>query len=439
MSRSRLEEIIKKLDLYPTERASTSIQSSVEKMRKNIDVQLKKSGRRESITSFRVSFEGKEPKKVRDVAAALAGLFIQYNSKLRQEQAAGTSKFLASELVKVKEELRLWEHRVREFKQKHVGFLPEHMESNYRIMTQLQQRLDSLNTNLQKTQDRRVILQRTFQEEALTAGARDEQPKTLNGLRQQLQNLQIRYSDRHPDVIRLKALIEKLEKQKQINMSRAKSDRSDEKSMSEAERLMSAEKEERFDELNLIEKEIFALRKEIGETESQIDKYRLRIERGPEIEAMFVDLRRGYEQASANYQSLYQKKLQADLAKNLEQTQKGEQFRIQDHAHLPSSPYKPDLRKILSVGLMLALGTGFGLALLREYFDPSFWSRREVESMLEFPVLVSIPLIQTKRERELKMVKTAAAVCILLAMSSTLGYALYVLWQKSPGFIPLPL
>jgi polysaccharide chain length determinant protein (PEP-CTERM system associated) len=442
MSRSKLEEIIKKFDLYRQIHTPGDIREAVEVMRNEIDIKLRRTGRRgEGLTSFSVSFRGEDPKKVKAVTTALTDLFIEYNSKLRQEQAAGTSKFLEIELSKVKEELRQWEHRVREFKQKHVGFLPENMESNYRIMAQLQQRLDSLNTTLQKTEDRKLHLQaqhiklETSQGDSLAT----RQPQTLDGLRQQLQNLQLRYSDRHPDIKRLKALIAKLEKEKEISAFTAHAKASGEMSSSEAERLMRAQKEDRFGELTLIDKEIFELRKEISETESQIDQYRRRIEKGPEIEAMFVDLRRGYEQTNANYRSLYQKRLQADLAQNLEHTKKGEQFRIQDKAYLPRKPYKPDLRRILSMGLMLALGSGFGLALLREYLDPTFWSNKDLENVLELPVLVSVPVIRTEKERRWRTIRMVAAVCVLLVMTSTLLFALLILWKKNPGFLPLPI
>ena len=91
------------------------------------------------------------------------------------------------------------------------------------------------------------------------------------------------------------------------------------------------------------------------------------------------------------------------------------------------------------MGFMLALGAGFGLAFLREYLDPTFWSRKEVESMLEVPVLVSIPVIQTDRGRRWNRVKLAGAVCILLVMSSTLVYALFILWKKNPTLLQLPI
>jgi hypothetical protein len=203
----------------------------------------------------------------------------------------------------------------------------------------------------------------------------------------------------------------------------------------QANQALDLQNEENFAELKMIDKEINSLREEINKTYAEIAKYKQRIEIGPKIEAEFVDLSRGYEQASANYQSLLEKKLQADLAENLELTQKGEQFKVLDRAYLPWKPYKPDVRKLLIMGFMLALSSGLGLAFLREYTDSTFWSKKELETALEVPVLISIPVIQTERERRWKKAKSAVTVCILLLMSSTLAYALLLLWKKRPGYL----
>jgi polysaccharide chain length determinant protein (PEP-CTERM system associated) len=437
MSRSRLEEIIEKHDLYPQERMKGTMTDAAEKMRENINIDSRDTGRRGQLSSFKVSFLDKDANKARDVTASITDLFIQYNFKLRQEQAAGTSKFLERELASMKDELRQWEDRVRQFKEKYAGLLPEQAENNYRILSQLQQHMDSVNDTLQKTEDRKMLLQNQLSKLKSLGTSPGE---SLEGLRQQLQALQSRYSDRHPDVVKLKSRIAKLESDLQtVEGANDSGTANGSVSTNETGRLILFQREDRYAELRLIEKEIKSLREEKDDTDKQIEKYKQRIERGPKIEAMFVDLRRGYEQASANYQSLLQKKLQAEMAENLERTQKGEQFRILDKANLPTKPAKPNIPRTLSLGLMMALGCGFGLAVLREYLDPTLWSRKEVESVLELPVLVSIPLITTEKERRWKKIKLAASICVLLVMSSTLLYALYVLWQNNPGFIPLPI
>ena len=448
MSRSKLEEIINKYNLYPEIRANSSTYVAVERMRKGIgiDVRDSKQGSRgySGPSAFQVSFEGKEPDKTRDITQAIANLFIDYNFKLRAEQAAGTTKFLDRELERMKEELRQKEELVRQFKEQNMGLLPEQMQNNYNILTQLQQHLDSVSDGLQKTEDRKILLQtqlnklETLGTESRAPWGESEKPLTLEELREQLKALKSRYSERHPDVIRLKAAIEKTERQQQTNSSDTNDVRSDMSAASSgSQRLMRVQREDLLVQLKMIDKDIRLLQEEKDKTSKRIEAYRQRIESGPKIEQMFVDLRRDYEQANENYQSLLKKRLQAELAENLERTQKGEQFRILDQANLPEEPSKPKIQKILGLGFMLALGCGFGLAFFLEYLDQTFWSRKEVETVLQLPVLVSVPTIITEREKRWKRIKLAASICVLLVMSSTLLYALYVLWQRNPRLLPI--
>jgi len=446
MSRSRLEQIITKYDLYSEARKKFGMFQAVEAMRKDVGITLKdelKSRRwNEGPSAFEVSFEGGEPQKIRDVAAEIANLYIDYNFKLRAGQAAGTTDFLERELVRMKDVLREKEEAVRQFKEKYLGVLPEQAESNYRILTQLQQHLDSVNTGIQKAEDRKVLLQtqlnklQAIQTEGSSGSARVEDSLSPDQLRERLRTLQARYSDQHPDVIRLKALIAKAEKGEQPGSTETGTAAS---GGDNTAKLMRVQSEEGSTELKVVEREILALRGDREKTRAQIDSYKQRIETGPKIEQMFVDLRRDYEQASKNYQSLLQKKLDAEIAENMERTQKGEQFKILDQANLPHKPSKPNIPKMLLIGLVGALGCGLGLAAFLEYRDPAFWTRKELESVLEVPILVTLPVIQTEQDLRGRKTRRMAAVCLLFFMGSALLVALFVLWKTSPGLISLSL
>jgi polysaccharide chain length determinant protein (PEP-CTERM system associated) len=444
MSRPRLEEIIKKYDLYPKVRKAGSMFDAVETMREQIIVKVNESrGSRDAApASFEVTFEGDEPSTVRDVTAAIANLFVEDNLRFREEQAVSTSKFLERELKRIREELRQKEEEVRQFKEEYMGMLPEQMENNYRILAQLQQQLDSLNVTLQQTEDRRVLLQsqlaglETLKADLTRSGK--ERPLSLDDLRQQLQNLRSRYSERHPDVIRLEATIARMEEQESNSLQgNDLQESSIPTSPSEAQRLMVVQKESLLTQLKMIDSEAQKLNQEIGQTSKQIETYRRRIENGPKIEQVFLDLRRDYEEASENYQSLLEKKMQAQLAENLERTQKGEQFKVLEPANLPQTPYKPNIPKVLMLGLMLALSGGGGLAFLREHLDQTYWSSKDLKGVLEIPVLVSIPPITTDNQQRWNLFRKATTVCVLLVMCSAIFYALLVLWRQNPLLLPL--
>jgi hypothetical protein len=149
-------------------------------------------------------------------------------------------------------------------------------------------------------------------------------------------------------------------------------------------------------------------------------------------------LRRGYEEAQENYQSLLQKKMQAKLAENLERTQKGEQFIVLDPANLSLKPFKPDILKLLIRGFMAALASGLGLGFVKEYFDPTFHSSKDLEYDLHLPVIVSIPVIMTPKKHRLELYKKMGTVTALVFLSLTLLYAFLVLLRKNPTLLPFP-
>jgi len=122
------------------------------------------------------------------------------------------------------------------------------------------------------------------------------------------------------------------------------------------------------------------------------------------------------------------------MAQNLERTQKGEQFRILEPANLPEKPFKPNISKVLFFGLVLALACSFGIIVLREQMDQAFWDKKELESFLQLPVLVSIPAIHTGKDRSRGMFKRGFAVSMLVCLASALFYALLVLWTKNAPF-----
>ena len=452
-SRTRLEKIINQHDLYSNIRASRTMAAAVETFRKNIEINVSRSAGRSGSGSFQITYMNVDPVKTRDVTNVIANLFIEDHLKLRQAQATGTTEFLNRELEKIKEVLRQKEEQVREFKEKHMGLLPEQMENNYRILTQLQRQLDSMNITLQQTENRKLLVQtqlsglETVQEASsretgrLQLGhAADQTPTSLEELRQQLRSLKSRYSDKHPDVARLKDTIAKFEKEQEPRTLDKDLESPDvTPRASEAQQLMVTQREGLLSQLELIDNEIGTLARRKKEIARQIARYQQRIEEGPKIELLFVDLRRDYSQASENYQSLLQRKSQAQLAENLERTQQAEQFSVLDPAKLPEKPFTPNTRKVLALGFMMALACGLGLAYAREYLDPTFWSSKELESVVRLPVLISVPVVSTKRERRWNLFKKAWTVGAVVSMASVLFYALFHLWKMDPGVFPFPV
>jgi hypothetical protein len=186
---------------------------------------------------------------------------------------------------------------------------------------------------------------------------------------------------------------------------------------------VAAQREDLETQLALSRKEIQNLAEEKRQTQQQLADFKARIEKGPQIEQMFLDLRRDYQEAVENYQSLLQKKMEAVL----------------EPAYIPKSPVEPKVMKVLGLGFMLAVGCGLGLVYLREYSDPTFRRNEDLTSMIGLPVLVSIPEVRTPKERRLGYLKKVLAVGVLVSMGGVILYGFVLLIQKDPSALPIPI
>ena len=219
LSRTRLENIIRQFDLYREERATQPMDAVVARMRGTIDVEVLKGN-----NAFTVSFSGPEPGVVRDVTNELAAFFIEENSRVREELAASTSEFLDAQLATLKQTLAEQEQKVREFKERYMGELPQQQEVNLRALDRLQLERQSVTDQIQRAEERQLLLQAQVArfEGGSAAGApggvlarvlRGQDPvrARLDEARTALLQLQARYTDLHPDVVRVRRQVEELE------------------------------------------------------------------------------------------------------------------------------------------------------------------------------------------------------------------------------------
>jgi len=431
LSRTRLEKVIQEFNLYPELQNKKPMEEIIDNMRKAIEVKVQNSLRddrlneriNERITnSFSISYEGKEPRTVMMVANKLASLFIEENLKVRESQAEGTSEFLSKELLNMEDQLKKKEQQIQNFKERNIGQLPQQQDANLRILERMQQQLQTTNQNLRATEDRSVLLQnqigflkkgdslqstRGLQKnlapgsEDLGSGQLSEDPliTQLNLLKRELSSAQSKYTESHPDVIDLKKRIASLERKVEAKIKAGQEGVAEDNlsaSISDpaTKRLLT----QYTDQLNEVQLEAKRYKEEIRSLKEQIALYQKRIEETPRREQELVLLSRDYELLKSNYQSLLDKKIQAQMAENLERKQQGEQFKILDPARLPEKPFKPDRNRILLMGAIFGLMAGLGLTWFRESMDQSFHTVPEVEQYLEIPVIAVIPSLKEEKQ-----------------------------------------
>lgn len=387
--KAKIKQLLVSVNLYhQPEPAGWEPEGYVERMREAIDIKVM-GGRRKN--AFTVAFTGRDPKTVMQVTNALASLFIEENLKVRERQAEGTSEFLANELTVAEQELKALEGRLKAFKEKHRGALPEQLNANLRTLDRLQLELQNVGEALRSAEERRVFYEQQLKEARAgqTAGSLTQLPSQpleveLQAMQRELVNLQAQFHDQYPDVVLLKKRI--LETERRLAREGA----------SGAHEALSATNQ--LDQSSHIHTQLRALDVEINSLKQRRNQllniskqYENRIEQTYDNELKILTINRDYNISKTNYETLLAKRLNAQMSYNLERRQKGEQFKVLDPANMPRKPFKPNRIKIILIGNFMSASTGIALILLLEYLNPCFHRPEDFYGTLEYPVLATIP------------------------------------------------
>jgi polysaccharide chain length determinant protein (PEP-CTERM system associated) len=433
LSRSNLETIINQFALFQKKgQADMFIEDKIADLRKRIVIDLSKRTKRDDPEAFSISFEGENPQKVMAIANALASNFIDEHIKNREAQAVGTSNFLDDQLKSTRMRLEELELALKAYREKYMGGLPEQLDTNLKTLERLQGQIIDRQTAIRDAKNRLILLNQQladmqgYSAAALPAGngtdmAQDDATRLLQ-LQKQLEELQNRYTKQHPDVVRLKNQIDNLradlaaqgDQQGTDNQNAGKKPAAAQPIMSQSKSMLLAQQREAQNEIASLELEIPRLQK-------QIEYYEQLVDETPNREQELLTLKRDYENMQKSYNSLLDRKLQAEVAVNLEKKQIGEQFRVLDYAELPNKPLKPDMRKLFLLVMAAAFGIGGGLIFLLEYLDTSFKKIEEVDMHLGLPVLATIPRMPEKKDRLKSLANQAATIASCVIGAALLG------------------
>lgn len=444
LSETRLLVIIDKLHLYRDGQRVLSPGAAIDRMRKDIDVEMVRDPQNQ-IISFKISYSAPTAKMAQEATAELANLFVSENLKQRERQSIQTTDFIASQLDDASKRLAAQDAKVREFKAAHTGELPSQQASNLQILSGLQAQMQSEQDALNTARQQRTYLQSLIaQYQAIaphttksgnTPGSLADFDDRLNKMQVQLAELSTRYTDKYPGIIALKADIAKTEQAREklvanlkaraseAKQSGSESDISISANPTEATPLLQLQSEQKANDLEIANRE-----QSIASLTQRINSYQSRLNAEPAAEQELADLTRGYNQSQANYDDLLKRKQDSAMATSMEQAQGSERFVSLDPPNLPSKPDFPNSLKFSEIGIGVGMGLGTVLVFLLELLDDRLHSDGDIEKLLPTKVLSEIPKIMgpieegRERRRFLLGWATGALVFLVILAGSAFSY-----------------
>ncbi|WP_309674017.1 lipopolysaccharide biosynthesis protein [Pseudomonas sp.] len=436
MTRENLEGIIDKYNLFASQSRQLSVTEKIEEMRNAIAVSLVSAvvkGRGEVTIAFRLSFEHRQPEIANKVANELVTLFLDENIKQRTERASETTEFLTQEADKLRVELEALENRLADFKQAHSNALPEHQELRMNMLTRAETELKEVDRDYKTARE-----ELRFNELELSAanaglatrpgapGASVDKPQDLASLKAEYTRLQSLYTQAHPDVRAVKRKIAALQAGKGAGAGA-----SVDLDVARAQARISA-----------AEARIKSLADQKQQILGKIAEYEAQIIETPQVERGLVTVMRDHDNARKKYEEIRTKEMGAKISESLEQENKAERFVLLESPLMPEKPVRPNRKKVVAMGFLLApVGAG-ALVMLLEMMSQRVRGAQALASVLGRRVLVSIPYVHTKAElarrrkwRTLSIVCGVAIIAIFLVLLHFLYMPLDLLMFKALGRI----
>jgi polysaccharide chain length determinant protein (PEP-CTERM system associated) len=396
LSRSRLETIINKFNLYPMERQTTHMEDLVEKLKGAVHVELIEplagSADREP-PGFNVSVTFDNPQLAQQICQEITSMFMEQNATVRVAQSNKTTQFLTEQLNEAKAKLDEQDKRLAQFKAEHLVSMPDREQTNLALLSGMNAQLDATTQALTRAQQDKSLNETllTNQEANWKASQVGQQnPETqdqeLAALQQQLSALLAKYTPEHPDVIKVKAQIEELNRKMAEAPALKPAPSAAQSALREPPAIQQLRSRIKQDEFTIAD-----MSKRQMHIQDQIRSLQGSLQASPVVEQQLKELTRSYQTASDIYNDLLKKRENSAMATDLEHEQQGENFRVLDAPSLPSTPSFP--KKIVFVGGSLAAGLALsiGILYLLAVSDKAMYSERDVELCLKLPVLTTVP------------------------------------------------
>ena len=493
MTRSNLMQIIEKYNLYEKERNTSTSEEILEQMREDIvldmisaEVMDPRTGRPGVATiAFTLSYEGRSPESTQKVAGELTSLFLAENLKTRKEKASETYIFLTDETHKLEKKIEDIEEKLAAFKDKYADSLPEMAPMNLTLISRVENELIQVEADLRSNQERKFYLESQLAQinpltnmRSATGVSILDPSSRLKALESEYASLTAKYSEQHPDVVKVKREIEGLRKQvgasdsiaekaKQLSSKRSElavitkkygADHPDvkrlQKTVSQLEKEVSnGELPEKNvmqmqpdnpayisvqTQLQTVESAIKSISERKAELKAKLHKYEENIAKAPQVEKDYQALMRERNNALARYEDIKARQMEAEIGQELEKESKGESFVLIDPAQLPEEPVKPNRFAILFLAFVLAVAGSLGLAIVKEGVDTSVRGINGVSKLLTAPPLAVIPVIYNtqdylKKQRVtwLVVIGVIASIITAILLVHFFWVPLDVLWFKS--------
>lgn len=366
-SRTLLSKVVDSLEANPAGARKGDQEALIKSLQSRIDVKVKDKN------LFIISFTDQNPKMATDFVNTLVRLYIEQNLSSKRGESYEATSFLSEQIDTFKEKLDKAESAVNEYKSSKGGIIAVDESKLFEGISMAQQKLHDLEIQRRQLEASRQEL----------AKGNSSLRVNLSATQKQLEELQSKYNDNYPEIIRVKGEIENLKQQ------------------------ISSVKGEAFSspELTRLDSQIRALRGSEESLRRYIGSNQATLRNIPTAKAGLEQLQIEKENQKNLYNQLVARHGQSEVGKQMEVQDKSMTFRVVDPAVVPMKPVSPNRLMIMLGGIVAGLAGAFGILYLLDSMDSTLKSSDALKAY-GVTVLAVIPKIDDPTQVVLEQQRT---------------------------------
>jgi len=433
MSRPNMEKLILRADLDHAAKNEQERNALIEALTKA--VQLTRSTK----DLFSLSYRDTDPARAKRVVDSLLSMFVESGLSNKRRDTGKAMTFLDAQIGEYETVLREAEGRLKAFKLQNLDNLASSSDAVGTMLT-LDGEIEKARTEVRAAEQRRDVLRRQLagEEPMLLSDQPGAAPGAHSGpdslaeidaradaLRRNLDELLRKYTEVHPDVVGTRRILAELDKQREALLEAKR--RAGPGAPAVGERKVPNLVYQQL-RVSLAEAEanLAALSGRLSDLEGRYNRLRATAKLRPEFEQELAQLNRDYQIQKANFEQLVQRREQAKLTGQLDESG-GVDFRVIDPPRVSSEPVAPNRLQLVLASLLLSLGAGVGCSFVVSRAFPTVSTVKELRALTQNAVLGSVsywptPGVLRKRKRS-----NYAFAGALTALGALFGVALAVL------------
>jgi polysaccharide chain length determinant protein (PEP-CTERM system associated) len=395
LSRPQLERVALKTDLLAGATNAVSHEKLIESLRSQIKLSSDTSHSGDNL--YTLAFQDTSREKSVAVVRVVLDSFMEDVIGKKQAGQATAQRFLRDEIQQYERRLSEAEGRLADFKKKNMGMMPGDRGDYFSRMQTENEQLENVRAALRLAERKRAQLsvQLSGETPALPNGGQGasvevdtESASLLRDAQARLQDLLLRYTDKHPEVIALREQINQLQTRRARELENfrrlAASGRAGAASLNPVYQRLQVD-------LNAAEVEVATLNGDVADRVRRIDQLKLLVNTAPEVEAELARLNRDYGVTRSQYDSLVQRLETARLSERADETGVVK-FDVIDPPLATLQPIAPNRGLLLTAALIGALCAGIGVAFLRHFGSPVIQSARQLQGLSNRAIVVVLGL-----------------------------------------------